>query len=219
MLFPIRLKADKYSDGLKLSFRAGYVYADEDFAEKIIKDEIKELRKSGGILIEEYNKLKNIYQFITGKEYQEDDYSDDIQEQEEILKELRQRHDRKKDLQEIKDYIASAKQGETDKVRVNGGERYKRDNKIIARLKRIRGEKCQICKHAIIKKDGSPYTEAAHIKAKSDKGGETHENLMILCPNHHKEFDLGDKEIISLTRENFRFRLNGEMHDIDLAIK
>ena len=218
MLFPIRLKAEKYSGNFRLSFRAGYVYADEDFAGKIIDDEIKELKKSGRRL-DEYDKLKRIYTFITGKEYKDDDYSDDIQEQEEILKELRQRHDREKDLQEIKEYIANAKTGEAEKVRVNGGERYARDNKIIARLKRIRGEKCQICGLAIIKKDGSPYTEAAHIKAKSDRGAETPENLIILCPNHHKEFDLGDKEIISLTQENFRFKLNGQVHEIDLAIK
>ena len=44
--------------------------------------------------------------------------------------------------------------------------------------------------------DGSFYIEAAHIKPKSQQGTETPDNILILCPNHHKEFDLGKREII-----------------------
>ncbi|MFH2029353.1 MAG: HNH endonuclease [Bacteroidota bacterium] len=37
--------------------------------------------------------------------------------------------------------------------------------------------------------------EAAHIKPKHKKSKETPENILILCPNHHKEFDFGRRII------------------------
>ena len=35
------------------------------------------------------------------------------------------------------------------------------------------------------------YSEAAHIKAKRDKGDDHEENVLSLCPNCHKQFDKG----------------------------
>ncbi|MBU0559050.1 MAG: HNH endonuclease [Bacteroidetes bacterium] len=45
------------------------------------------------------------------------------------------------------------------------------------------------------KKNGDFYIEAAHIKPKHKKSKETPENILILCPNHHKEFDFGRRII------------------------
>ena len=82
----------------------------------------------------------------------------------------------------------------------------------------FRDYKCQICGTAIRKKDGGYYVEAAHIKMKSKKGPETLDNLLILCPNHHKEFDYGDREIIKHTEKEISFKMNGNKYKINLKL-
>jgi hypothetical protein len=103
--------------------------------------------------------------------------------------------------------------------------RYKRYNVIVAIIKELRGNKCQFpnCTNSpVIKKDGSIYIEAAHIIAKSNKGEESLKNLILLCPNHHKEFDLGHREEISLptdSNNSYEFKLNNEgPYKINLSI-
>lgn len=95
---------------------------------------------------------------------------------------------------------------------------YERDNCLIALIKLFRNNRCQICNTAIKKKDGTNYAEAAHIIPKHKKGNELPSNIMVLCPNHHKEFDFGSKLIISKTENLIVFVLNGKKHSIDLAI-
>ena len=97
-------------------------------------------------------------------------------------------------------------------------KQYKRDNKTIAQIKIARDFKCQICNSFILKKDGKRYIEAAHIISKSNKGQELPENIILFCPNHHKEFDLGDCQIKTHTKSHIEFLLNGRKYVINLAI-
>lgn len=128
----------------------------------------------------------------------------DENEQTAISKDLS--HYNKEELKKrLMDNIGTSSDDEVD----FHGKRYKRNNLSIAIIKHLRGYKCQICKMAIQKKDGNLYIEAAHIKPKSQQGPETPENILILCPNHHKEFDLGEREIITHTKEIIVFKLNG----------
>ena len=96
---------------------------------------------------------------------------------------------------------------------------FKRDNKTIAQLKIIRDFKCQVCGVSIPKKDGSKYVEAAHIISKHIKGKETPDNIILLCPNHHKEFDLGEPEIIIQDVNQIEFLLNGKLHKLKLSLE
>jgi 5-methylcytosine-specific restriction endonuclease McrA len=96
---------------------------------------------------------------------------------------------------------------------------YKRDNKTIAQIKFIRDFKCQICSTSIIKRDGSKYIEAAHIEPKHKGGRETVDNIILLCPNHHKEFDFGALSITSHTKTQLEFLLNHKKYKINLTIK
>ncbi|HKW03729.1 MAG TPA: HNH endonuclease [Nitrososphaerales archaeon] len=100
------------------------------------------------------------------------------------------------------------------------GKAYKRDNKALADLKKFRGYACQLpsCNKSIIMKSGYRYVEAAHIKSKHAKGSELYWNILVLCPNHHKEFDLGDREIIQHTKELVEFNLNGAQYKIPLVL-
>lgn len=214
LLFPKPLRSSLFTDGKRLVPQAGFTYKPIDLAKKIIDSEIKELRKAG-IKLNEYSKLMDIYRFITGNEYHINniEIDTDQKEQEELLPIIRSRKSRDqivKDLQEIKP-------GLSELVEFNG-KQYKRDNKSIVELKLLRDFKCQICGLAIQKKDKTFYVEAAHITEKKHKGPETPNNILILCPNHHKEFDLGDKEIIRRTNEEICFDLNGRRHTIDLSI-
>jgi predicted restriction endonuclease len=93
---------------------------------------------------------------------------------------------------------------------------YKRNNKAIALIKLLRGFKCQICNTTIIKKDGSKYIEAAHIEAKHKKGKETLNNIILLCPNHHKEFDCGKVFINSHDSNYIDFTMSGLQHKLKL---
>lgn len=96
---------------------------------------------------------------------------------------------------------------------------YKRDNRTIAQIKILRDFKCQICSTTIKKKDGTLYIEAAHIEPKHRKGYETPDNILILCPNHHKEFDFGDRIILQQDKDNINFTLNGQEYKISLKIE
>lgn len=93
---------------------------------------------------------------------------------------------------------------------------YKRDNKAIALIKILRDSKCQICGISIPMKDGRKYVEAAHITAKHRKGKETLDNIILLCPNHHKEFDYGELVNEIRTSDKYEFELNGKLYSLDL---
>lgn len=214
LLFPVTLKSDNYSNGKRLVPQVGYTYKDMQFAEKIIIDEIKELQKAG-IKLVEYNKLKNIYKFVANKDYSEtemESYTDE-KEQEDLLQ-IVKTNQREQIIKELESITP-----QTLELVEFRGKQYKRDNKSIIELKILRDFKCQICKVSIMKKDNTPYIEAAHITEKRHKGPETPDNLLILCPNHHKEFDLGNKKIIERTKEKIVFELNGRSYMVSLELR
>lgn len=95
------------------------------------------------------------------------------------------------------------------------GKAFKRDNKTIAQIKILRNFRCQFCGTTIKKKDGSSYIEAAHVKAKNLKGRETLDNIILLCPNHHKDFDFGDRVVVSHSKSSIDIVVNGTKYHID----
>ena len=109
----------------------------------------------------------------------------------------------------------------SQQVTING-KRFSRDNYTIALIKKLRGFKCQICGTTIQKKNSSFYIEAAHIIPKRERGEETPFNILILCPNHHKEFDYGQLDIMELDQQKpdeLQFTLNGKLYSISLALE
>ena len=124
---------------------------------------------------------------------------------------------KEKSKSDLKSELDNLPEFETEEVFVIQ-KKYKRDNRAIALIKLLRNNECQICGKYIRKKDGTKYIEASHIKAKSDKGNETLENILLLCPNHHKEFDLGDLKIIKHSKKNIEFTLNENDYNISLLV-
>lgn len=136
-------------------------------------------------------------------------------EKEQIELEQLYKHKTKDD---IRNELENSKNTDSEEIIVNH-KTYKRDNRTIALIKILRDFKCQICSTAILKKDGSHYVEAAHIKPKCQKGRETPDNIILLCPNHHKEFDYGHLEIKLHDTEQIDFVLNGQQHRLKLSIE
>jgi 5-methylcytosine-specific restriction protein A len=123
---------------------------------------------------------------------------------------------RTKTREEIALELMKMQDVDDEKVFVNH-KSYKRNNKAIALIKILRKFECQICGYSITKKDGSKYVEAAHIKPKHLRGKENANNIILLCPNHHKEFDFGILEITEHDLEKISFNLNGKIYNLDLS--
>ena len=135
-------------------------------------------------------------------------------EQQRYIKKLRKSRKTKEQLLNL----LSKRQNQQDRTETYKGIRNKRDNESIAIIKYLRKFKCQLCGKSILKRDGTYYVEAAHIDPKCDKGRETLENILLLCPNHHKEFDLGKREIIYRDNHSLILKINGETFKISLIV-
>ncbi len=94
----------------------------------------------------------------------------------------------------------------------------RKDTKIVNKLKEIVDYKCQFpnCGKKIKKKNGGFYIEVAHIKPISKGGQSVLGNLLVLCPNHHKEFDYGKLNIQEQTDSKIKGKLNDVNFEIEL---
>jgi hypothetical protein len=94
----------------------------------------------------------------------------------------------------------------------------RKDSNIINMLKEAAGFKCQFpnCGHQIKKENGGFYIEVAHIESVKNSGQSILSNLIVLCPNHHKEFDFGKKDNIIQTQNRLSGILNGKEFSINL---
>ena len=138
----------------------------------------------------------------------------DEREQNDIVSEIQKSS---KSKQMVLNELLQLKKPDSEKKQVTT-EAYKRQNQAIARIKYLRDFKCQICGISIEKRDGQFYVEAAHIDPKHKEGAETLENIILLCPNHHKEFDLGNREILKRSKEVVEFKLNGRIYQVSLSV-
>lgn len=215
LLLPQPLDAKKYSSG-RMVGQIGFTYYDQATAQKIVSDEYSLLENAGGFPATSYAVLNRIYEQLTGsplsKQADIESEQNDIEEQNELEKAEAKRY-----ITKLLDDLRNVEATDPEQVEVHG-KVYKRVNRTIAQLKIVRGHKCQICGHSIKKKDGSLYVEAAHITPKKHKGTELPSNIILLCPNHHKEFDLGKKEIIKRTAEVLVVKVNEKEYSIDLSL-
>lgn len=92
----------------------------------------------------------------------------------------------------------------------------KRNQTIVQKMKERYENKCQICSFTFQKKDGSYYSEVAHIKPieTRERGVDTPSNLMVMCPNHHKMHDLGNLKIIS----SKKYEINGIVNELEAPL-
>ncbi|MFD3546269.1 HNH endonuclease [Streptomyces sp. NPDC058655] len=65
-----------------------------------------------------------------------------------------------------------------------------RDRDLPSLVKSLHSHECQVCREPLETRDGR-YSEAAHIQGLGSPhfGTDTLDNLLCLCPNHHRQFD------------------------------
>lgn len=76
-------------------------------------------------------------------------------------------------------------------------KRIQRNRRLVRALKRLYEGRCQVCDFSIEKSGGGNYCEAAHIEPISLRRADldVKDNIVILCPNHHKMLDHGAMSI------------------------
>lgn len=95
-------------------------------------------------------------------------------------------------------------------------EKRVRNKPKVKQLKVLYDNKCQICNKSLTLIDDIEYSEVHHIHplGKEHMGKDEKDNMIVLCPNHHKLFDLGIiainpvdmKSIITLDNKNHHFK-------------
>ena len=70
-------------------------------------------------------------------------------------------------------------------------ERLVRDTNIAKKLKALYKNKCQLCEYQLRGANGDYISEAHHLKPynKIHMGDDTPQNMIVLCPNCHTQFD------------------------------
>lgn len=93
--------------------------------------------------------------------------------------------------------LATFLASEPPEVRREIVKRIKRNRRLVRELKRLYKGKCQVCGFTIEKSKGGRYCEAAHLRPISLREADldVRDNLVILCPNHHKMLDHGAMSI------------------------
>lgn len=90
-------------------------------------------------------------------------------------------------------------------------------------VKRYQGYRCQICSAlgrdpiAFEDKDGIGFAEAHHVipVSKGEAGSLSHLNIMVLCPNHHRQAHHGRLDIVLNEPDHWQIVLDGNSIRID----
>jgi len=115
------------------------------------------------------------------------------------------------DAKKLADKIEElAAKDDVDEMITVNSKQYKRSNYLMALIKKQRRFQCQFCDVEIRKANGDLYVEACHIEPKKSKGKDKPDNILVLCPNHHKLFDFGKREDVNHLKESYSVKLNGK---------
>jgi hypothetical protein len=95
-----------------------------------------------------------------------------------------------------------------------------RDTFLSRQLKQLNNFCCQICGKTIVIKN-KKYAEAHHIQPLGlpHNGPDISQNIVIVCPNHHVEFDYGVIGIDPLTLRTIHLDKSNEFHNISINCK
>ncbi len=64
-----------------------------------------------------------------------------------------------------------------------------RDNVLVRELKRLYDDRCQICGERRQSSPESGYSEVHHLMPLGEDGPDKPENMVVVCPNHHVDFE------------------------------
>jgi len=121
-------------------------------------------------------------------------------------------------LERIEPLNAATTEVSLDRVRSVVERTVRRDTELVKALKPLCEFRCQFpgCRGRTPKRNGGFYVEVAHIEPVSEGGPSTIGTSLVLCPNHHKEFDYGKLKVAEHTAHAIRGTLNGKQLEIRL---
>lgn len=67
--------------------------------------------------------------------------------------------------------------------------RFVRNTEKTRRIRKMYRDKCQVCGIVIDVPGGGRYSEVHHLHPLKEDGDDNYGNMIVLCPNHHVEFD------------------------------
>lgn len=91
---------------------------------------------------------------------------------------------------------------------------YQRNAKLIAKIKALYKNKCQICGFTFKKKNLELYSEVHHIKSLGEKGSDSLSNLINVCANCHRMLHYAKIEYKKLTDNSRDISINGKHKSI-----
>jgi 5-methylcytosine-specific restriction endonuclease McrA len=109
-------------------------------------------------------------------------------------------------------------QGRQRKMTGVSYSRKQRDRHLMELYKRKHHYECQFCRTQIVKSNGLYYIEACHIKAVKDDGDDNENNILVLCPNCHKEFDYGKREKEKWEENIYSVTVNDKNYEINFTL-
>lgn len=92
---------------------------------------------------------------------------------------------------------------------------YRRNPVLSSLLKQKHGDKCQIC-GTTFKIDRGFFCDTHHLKPMWTGGVDVSDNILVLCPNHHRILDRSRIEIISRNESKILLKASGQIFEIYL---
>lgn len=163
------------------------------------------------LLLERFEALETFQTKNEDLEILPDEYKEDIKQDYEVSKEL----DLVSESEKEKYIEKRIKEISEETVPTDPKERFivykQRFTRLKSLLKKKFKNRCQCCDFTFLQKNAQYYSEVCHIIQWTKSHDDSQENLLVLCPNHHKQFDLGDKKI----REKILNKIKEKFPDID----
>jgi len=86
----------------------------------------------------------------------------------------------------VANYDATVIRKEPRRVLIPEHEEFYRDQLLAESLKSVYDHRCQICGMNFRIKYDEPFAETHHIRPLSEDGLDVGENIVVICPNHHR---------------------------------
>lgn len=93
-----------------------------------------------------------------------------------------------------------------------------RNSELVSELKALYDHRCQVCDQQRRRGDSSYYAEGHHLHPLGDGGPDEAANILVLCPNHHADFDYGTISVDPTSLE-IRHLYEGEIDGRVLTVR
>lgn len=119
------------------------------------------------------------------------------------------------ELDELIANINNRNRSESPHRRAHEAKTYRRNPVLSSALKQKHKDRCQVC-NSTFKIDRGFFCDTHHIKPLRAGGMDVSDNILVLCPNHHRIFDRSKFEVISRDKSTLVIRIANQTFRIAL---